>query len=41
MTPTPETTRAAEALLLNVCLMWGIAIVIVGALIALWIRRNR
>lgn len=38
VTPTPEATRAAEALLLNVCLMWGIAIVVVRALIALWIR---
>jgi len=33
--------RPAEALLLNVCLMWGVAIVVLGALIALWIRRNR
>lgn len=31
----------AEALLLNTCLAWGIAVVTLAALIALWVRRNQ
>lgn len=32
--------RAAEALLLQQCLIWGVIVVILGALIVLWIRRG-
>ena len=33
--------RPAEALLLQTCLLWGVAVVVIGAVIALWIRRGR
>lgn len=33
--------RPAEVLLLQSCLVWGIAVVFLGALIALWVRRNQ
>lgn len=33
--------RPAEVLLLQSCLVWGIAVVSLGALIALWIRRGK
>lgn len=33
--------RPAEVLLLQTCLVWGIAVVFLGALIALWIRRGK
>jgi hypothetical protein len=32
--------RPAEALLLNACLVWGVIVVVLGALIALWARRG-
>jgi len=33
--------RPAEALLLQMCLIWGVTVVVLGALIALWARRGR
>lgn len=42
MTPTPVPTMfsAAETLLLNSCLLWGVIVVVLGMLIALWARRG-
>jgi hypothetical protein len=33
--------RPAEVILLQTCLVWGVIVVMIGAVIALWIRRGK
>ena len=33
--------KPAEALLLQTCLVWGVVVVILGAIVALWIKRGK